>query len=421
MAALGRRVGEHAIAFVRYALVALFTFTGVLLAWYVETRPVNMAVPWPTWEVLTDSVFKDRAVALADVGWGVGAVMNGYERIPEGVADPYATQHNWAYFPLTIWLGKLMTFVTRDAFWALEMLAIVSVAGLLTLARHMRRTWKAPEGFSFAHELVVLFFVLPISWPCPNFMVLPMLLEYGLFFALLRLFEGLPSGSKSERAPSLSPWSTGLVLFLALLFAFARPQGLAIVALVSVSVALILRATPLRARVLLAVGGLASVALVLVYYKVVVGDALAWYHVQRAWGRTSTMPWTPWIQEIASGFPVGEYMSFVVIGLRVLVTSAGLAYAARAVVRDFVKGDRRPRLLLEASLLGVSFVLLVQPFTTGTLLGAHRLLCFAMLPFFLPPDRNIVARMGPLSVIGLVTVRMLEMAFFLQNARFATW
>ncbi len=405
-----RKLREPALAFLAYAALATFVFAGVVLVWWVQTRPANVPVPWPDWREFTEA-FKHRAGGLADVIWNLGLTDVGYERLPKGLPHPYAFQHNWAYFPLTAWLGRIVRLFTHTSWWALQILSLAAAAGFMTFARSLRKQWggETAGAWPFAHELVLLFFVLPITWPCINFTVLPMVAEYGLFFAALRL-------AREGEAPSRS--SIALVLVLAPIVAFSRPQGLMLDAIVAAALFFHLRA-PMKIRIGVALGLLASIGAVFLYYRWAVGNALAWYYVQRAWGRKTTMPWTVWIDELR-GYPFGEYASYALVGIRAIVSGIAIAWAALACGRD-LKTERRPETMVEAWLLLATALLWVMPYTTGSILAAHRYLCFAMLPFLLRPDRNITTRIPALALFALVFLRMFEMVFFFEQARFATW
>lgn len=403
------RSREHVLAFLAYGALGAVCFFGVLLAWWVQTRPVNVPVPWPHWEELKETVYKDRVLRLADVGWNVGIIESGYEPFPRDGTDPYAGQHNWAYFPLTIWLSRIVRIVTRDGWWALQIVSLAAFAGFMTLARAMRKQAQPSGTWPMAHELLLLFFVLPITWPCSNMTVLPMLAEYALFFAALHL-------AREGEAPSR--FAIGLVVVLAPIVAFSRPQGLVIDTLVGAALFFHLRA-PLKIRIGVTAALAASVVAVFLWYKLAIGEPLAWYHVQKAWGRKTSMPWTLWYDELKSGFPFNGYASYALIGLRALLCAAGIGWAARAVLRE--RKDARPETWVEAWLIATTALVLVLPYTTGTIMGGHRYLCFAMYPFLAAPEKNLATRFPMHVFFALVFVRVIETAFLFQGAYFAIW
>jgi hypothetical protein len=405
-----RKWSEPALAFVAYSALATFVFVGVVIVWWVQTRPANAAVPWPDWRQFNET-FKHRVGGLADVMWNLGVTEGGYERFPHGVPHVYASQHNWAYFPLTPWLGRLLRIFTRTSWWSLQVLSLAAAAGFMTFARTLDKRWHAAttEAWPIAHALVLLFFVLPIAWPCINFTVLPMLVEYALFFAALRL---------AREGETPSRFSIALVLALGPIVAFSRPQGLMLDAIIAAALFLHLRA-PMKVRIGVALGLLASIGAVFLYYRWAVGEPLAWYRVQRAWGRKTTMPWTVWMQELR-GYPFDQYTSYALVGIRALVSGIAIAWAAVACGRD-LKSERRPETMVEAWVLLATALLWIMPYTTGSMLAAHRYLCFAMYPFLARPDRNITTRIPALGLFALVFLRMFEMVFFFGQAQFVTW
>jgi hypothetical protein len=412
----GDFVRRHGPVFLGYGVFVTFALFVLLIGWYIQSQPVNTRLPWPTWELLKGELFRKRTAMLADTGWHVGAVMNGYEGFPRDVADPYVDQHNWTYFPATIYAGKLINIITRDVWWALQLLSLFSCATLLTMLRAARKAAVASKDRpSFIFDAAVVFFALPIMWPAVNFTVFPMLLEYGTFFAVLRLAREGATPSK----PSLA-----LVAALALVLAFARPQGLVIDAVLAVGAALFLREPPLKVRAFIVASFLVPILCLLLFYKVEVGQTFAWYHAQRAWGRRFTFPWELWGEELKSGFPFNIYASYAVVGFRTLIVLAGLGYSAHSCWKDFRGGNRSPLLGMEAWILAITLLLAVQPFTSGTILGAHRYLCFAMFPF-LSPTRNPLTRFGEQSLsivlLSLVFVRVVETVFLFENAYFAIW
>lgn len=405
-----RRSREHVLAFVGYAALATFVFIGVVLVWWVQSRVTNAQDPWPSWRQFAGT-FEHRSSHLADVVWNVGLVHGGYEPFPKGAVDPYAAQHNWAYFPLTLWVGRLVRLFTHDTWWALQAMSLGAAAGFMTFARALRQRWHTGTSAAWpvAHELLLLFFVLPIGWPCINFTVVPMVAEYALFFAALRL-------AREGETPSRE--SIALVVAFAVIVAFSRPQGLVLDGIIAAALFFHLRA-PMKVRIGVALALLASIGCLFLYYEVKLGQPLAWYYVQRAWGRKTTMPWTVWIRELR-GYPFDQYGSYALVGFRALVSGIAIAWAAIVCGRE-LKTERRPETMVEAWLLLATALLWIVPYTTGSILAAHRYLCFAMYPFLAKPDRNIGTRLPALALFALVFVRVFEIAFFFGGARFATW
>lgn len=383
-------------------------FGAVLLTWYIQSFPENAPVPWPTFAAL-DTCFKERSVWLADVLWHVWLVDGGYEVLPAG-ADLYARQHNWAYFPLTAYAGKLLVLVVRDTWWSLQIVTLVSVAAFMTLIRE-EVTSREPQSWSVRNELVVVLFVLPIGWPCINFTVLPMLVEFALFFSLLRL----------ARAETVGRSSLLVMGALALAVGFSRPQGLLVLAVLAATALVVLRA---RRRDAFWTAGLLllPILLVLGFYKWKVGEALAFYHVQRTWGRSLSWPWTPWIKAIANGHLFAGFHDVVFSLLRAVLTLAALVVAAYGTLRERPTDEagRRAR-SAETGILAASSILWLLPSMTGILLGMHRLYSFATYPLVSPTSRNPAMQLGSLLLVALCLVRMVEVACFFQNRYFAIW
>jgi hypothetical protein len=408
--------GDDAKAFVRYLALAAFVSAGMLFAWWLQSYPANVPTGWPTFSDLV-TIQRDRQILVADVEWNVGLLVGGYQPRPAGIADPYLTQHNWAYFPLTAYVAKVFAFVVRDPWQAMHAVGIVSVAWFLTLVRaereRERRAGAADATWPLRHELLLLFFVLPIGWPGINFVVLPMALQFGLFFAWLRLVR---------RAEAPAPRTVVAIGILALAVGFSRFQGLVVLAILATGTLVHMRATSLRARLMLAAALLVPIPLVLLYFEIKTGSPFSFYFAQKAWGRRLGPPWEPFFASGAWAGAVGAYDSVAAIAVRALATFAALAYAGWRWLADLrAMPARRDELRLEGWLLAASLLLGLLPFMTGTLLSAHRYLCFAMYPLVASPRRNLGSRLGPTLLLALVFLRIGELVFFMRPAFFAIW
>lgn len=137
--------GDTLRSFAAYLAFCVGAFVVMVFVFYVQSFPGNDPVPWPTFAAF-DACFQERTRALADVAWHGGLIAYGYE--PSPVVDPYAHQHNWAYFPLNAYAGKLVYLAIPNLWWALQVLTTVSTAAFLTFIRREVRAREPQDGRS---------------------------------------------------------------------------------------------------------------------------------------------------------------------------------------------------------------------------------------------------------------------------------
>lgn len=258
-----------------------------------------------------------------------------------------------------------------------------------------------------------MLFVLPISWPCVNFTVLPLLLELALFFWFLRV---------ARTANVRRSWLVVLSV-LALSVGFSRAQGL-FVLIVLAATSLV---APRRGRtnaLAFAVTAilLAPIPLLLGFYALKVGDPLAFYHAQKTWGRSLSTPWAPWVTAFANGHVIAYFHDLAFTLLRALLTIAAIGYASYRCLKERPADEAGLRERdAEVGVLAASVVLWLLPSMTGVLLGMNRLYCFAMYPLVTSPRRNPAMMIGSLPLLALCLLRVAEVVLFFQNRYFAIW
>lgn len=250
----------------------------------------------------------------SDSGWYLDLATNGYQLVPAANG-----QANWAFFPAMPGLAAGLARLTRLT--PFEAMLVVSNLSFLIALILVHRLARQAFNAKTADVTVVLLCVAPASY------IFSAAYTEALFLASL---TGALLLIRDRR------WlAAGLAAALA---ALTRNLGLAL--LLPYGWAVLERwrdrdQAPLgwaeRARIVL--GGLApiaGVALFLLYLKARTGDALAFLHIQKTWGRSLGQPFAALVQGLVhpSSIPDGELLSFAIAWLA-LALLLGLALLRR--------------------------------------------------------------------------------------------
>ncbi len=198
----------------------------------------------------------------SDPGWYNGIAQFGYEKMPFSTT----AQHNWAFFPLFPMTWRLVSLVTRE--YELTGIALAHVLFFLALVVVYKTIVAFGLDDAIARRTVFYLAIFPTSF----FFSFPM--SESLF---LLLTAGSLCCAKTNRW-----WLAGL---LAALASATRPTGI----LLWPALAIIYwqsfgRRWP-RKEVLSLLLAPAGLLVFMLYLHRITGDALAFAHIQEAWGR----------------------------------------------------------------------------------------------------------------------------------------
>lgn len=211
-----------------------------------------------------------------DCGWYVATVNEGYRTLDP--AAPQRSEANWAFFPLYPLTVRGVAVLTGLGPLAAGVLVsnVAMLLGVLFLVLYLRRTRaRADENL-----LILLCLAGPYSFYFAS------VYSEGLFFglaslSLLLLARGrtLPAAATAAALSATRP--VGVFWVVALLWQEYRTHGRKVVARILSDPRLLL------AMALAPLG----LFLYMLYLHLHMGDALAFSHVQAAWGRATEGPW----------------------------------------------------------------------------------------------------------------------------------
>jgi hypothetical protein len=306
------------------------------------------------------------AMCQYDCGWYVRLAAHGY--LSDSTWDTLGPVPNWAFFPLFPLLLRATGFLTglRGEWAGLLLANLLFVGFILASAIYLRRTRPALDPRIWVLFAVLFPFGFTFSVPYTESL-----------FALLTILVLL----------ALQDRRVVLASVLTALLCATRPTGVLMIPIILAEVALPLwrgRHAPDRMRLLgeallpLAIAPL-GLSLYMAYQYAVIGDALAFSHVQLLWGRQ----WTGPVNQLTHAFADWDWA-------RVLAPNGveSRSYAAAWAVLGLVVacGLAWKRRWVEAYLLAASVLL---PLSTAM----HSLPRFvATNPFFLFACTGLLAR-----------------------------
>lgn len=241
----GRASWLSRLGLLRFPLVAFLIWRPAwgLLAWLVTGHPTDMMTAW-------------------DGEWYLRILRDGYAFVPDA-AQPTA------FFPLLPWVTEPVLVVVRN-----ELVAVLIVTNLAALAAICAvfvalREWR---GERIARTALVLFLVWPTSY------ILWSYYSEALFIA----------------ASALALWAFrrnlhAVVVIAAALATMARVPGVLLVVLL-VGMRIWQERRVDRVAVAYGSAGLAFVPILLAQH-VQAGDAFAFLHAGKPWGRRAALPW----------------------------------------------------------------------------------------------------------------------------------
>jgi hypothetical protein len=262
------------------------------------------------------------AAALAsrgDAAWYLQIARFGYEARPFDAS----AQHDWAFFPLYPLLLRAAAWFTGE--WPVTGVALSSALFLLALVlvHELALAAGLSEGVARRAALVTALWPTSIFFSYPTTEALFLAVSAGSLLAALR---GHPWTAGALAALATATRSNGLMLLPVLALSQVRAQGW----------------RPRRDALALALVPLGLLAF-MAHLRALTGDALAFSHIQRAWGRVPGFFLAPLLDYVLHPGVVAEGWNFK--ALNFLAGVVGLWSAAHWARR------RQPVLALFAALM----------------------------------------------------------------------
>jgi hypothetical protein len=314
------------------------------------------------------------ALCKWDCWWYAYVAAQGYELSPRAEAGDQA---NWAFFPAFPALTRVVAGLAGVDPAASGVAVNVALLGVFVVLAVLwfERTW--PQRPGSAGRAGLIFFLL--AWPAGFYFSAPLTeaLFNTLLLAMMLLLRAglwLPAGLAAAGLSATRP--NGIIVVLLASFAVALPPLLRLVAS---------RTAEARSRAS-ALGGL-GIASFMIFLHFRMGDALAFFHVQVAWGHGLGSPFSTLLQ----GLRAADLANLVGDVAQVKSeTFLSLAALASFIVAGWLAWRRR---WLEAVILIATSIV---PLSTGYPIGLIGLQRYVLTnPFLILAIWDLVRRLSP--------------------------
>ncbi|MFC0384402.1 hypothetical protein [Muricoccus vinaceus] len=356
-----------------------WTISAALLAALLVLRYAIYAAAAQPFGGLVDALCK------WDCGWYAYVAAQGYELSPQLEANDQA---NWAFFPAFPALARVVAGLVgiRPAA-AGVMLNVALLAAFVMLAvLWFEKTWPQQPGS--AGRTGLIFFLL--VWPAGFYLSAPLteaLFNTLLLAMVLLLRAGLwmPAGLAAAGLSATRP--NGIIVVVLASLAVAVPPLLQLAASRTAEARSGAALALLRAAAFSALGGL-GIASFMIFLHLHMGDALAFFHVQVAWGHGFGSP----LSTLLQGLQAADLANLTGDVTRVRSeTFLSLAALASLVVAIWLGWRRR---WLEATVLIATPIV---PLSTGYPIGLIGLQRYVLTnPFLILAIWDFVRRLPPI-------------------------
>jgi hypothetical protein len=325
------------------------------------------------------------ALCKWDCWWYVYVAAQGYELSPRAEAGDQA---NWAFFPAFPALTRVVAGLAGVSPAAAGVVLNAALLGAFVVLAVLwfERTWPQQPGSAGRTGLVLFLLV----WPAGFYFSAPMteaLFNTLLLAMMLLLRAGLwvPAGLAAAGLSATRP--NGIIVVLLASLAVAVPPLLHLVASRTAEARSEAALALLRAAAFSALGGL-GIASFMIFLHLRMGDALAFFHVQVAWGHGLGSPFSTLLQ----GLQAADLASLAGDVTRVKSeTFLSLAALASFIVAGWLAWRRR---WLEAAVLIATSIV---PLSTGYPIGLIGLQRYVLTnPFLILAMWDLVRRLSPI-------------------------
>lgn len=387
---------------------------------YLEKMDLKGRIPRPNFSTLID-FHKKAQLYYADVQNHMLLIQHGYEKIDtKATSFDFETKHrNWAYFPLHPFLGKLLNFIIKSPFWSLWIINQIVLLSLFMGFYYWSKTNIIGYERMLSAWLVFFFFVIPPLGYFINFITLPVILLGAIFLSLRKWL-------KSPKESNTAFW---ILILSSLLIGLSRLQGILLNASLLFFIFIIIgwyRKPVGKVKVMiLSLANILPFLIILCLFKYYANDPFAWWKIQHSWGVHLSWPWTPIMRYWKSGFVLNLFnddLFFTGFRFFVFFIFACLAVKIIIINKNFIRhfisrqyGDS----FLNLFFIVISLGLLILPFLTNILVGAHRLmtLAFLIIPVWFGQGRRIHI----FFILLLLFVRAVEFGLFFRGVIAFLW
>jgi hypothetical protein len=324
------------------------------------------------------------ALCKWDCWWYAYVAVQGYELSPRAEAGDQA---NWAFFPAFPALTRAVASLAEVSPAAAGvMLNVVLLSVFVVLAvLWFERTWPQQPGSAGRMGLVVFLLV----WPAGFYLSAPMTeaLFNTLLLAMMLLLRAglwLPAGLAAAGLSATRP--NGIIVVILASLAVAVPPLLHLVLSRTAEARSAAALALLRAAAFSALGGL-GIAGFMIFLHFRMGDALAFFHVQVAWGHGFGSPFSTLLQGLRAADLANLAGDVTQVRSQTFLSLAALA---SFIVAGWLAWRRR---WLEAAVLVATPIV---PLSTGYPIGLMGLQRYVLTnPFLILAIWHLVRRLSP--------------------------